>query len=307
MKIKRYFVFIGLLSLCVAALLGGCSRMLLFDPKGPIGDAERFVIIAAFVLMLIVVIPVFVMVFWFSLKYRASNSKAVYMPKWSYSGKIDLAMWLVPLAIITVLGFLAWGETHHLDPYKPIEPGVKPISIEVVSLDWKWLFIYPDQDIAVVNQLAFPAKVPLSFRITSDTVLTSFFIPQLGSQIYAMAGRQTRLYLMADESGIYAGHNQQFSGRGYADMHFEAIATSREQFEAWVQKARQSPDKLDPDRYEKLEKPSVSYPVTYFSSVTPGLFDHIIHKYLPTGVNPDAMSRDDSGSTRMKTVTLERR
>ena len=281
--------------------------MLLFDPKGPIGDAERFVILAAFVLMLIVVIPVFVMIFWFSLKYRASNSKAIYMPKWSRSGKIELAMWLVPLAIISVLGFLAWNETHHLDPYRPINPGVKPISIEVVSLDWKWLFIYPDYDVAVVNQLVFPIKVPLSFRITSDTVLTSFFIPQLGSQIYAMAGRQSQLHLMADESGIYAGHNQQFSGRGYADMHFKATATSREQFKEWVQKVKQSANKLDPERYEELEKPSISYPVTYFSSVSPGLFDHIIRQYLPIGVNSAVTRKDDFGSTRLKTTTLERR
>jgi cytochrome o ubiquinol oxidase subunit 2 len=309
MKIKSNFVLIGFSALFAATFLGGCGRIILFDPKGPIGDAERFVIIAAFVLMLIVVIPVFVMVFWFSLKYRASNIKATYMPKWSYSGKIDLAMWLVPLAIITVLGCLAWIETHDLDPFKPIKSGVRPISIEVVSLDWKWLFIYPDYDVATVNQLAFPAKVPLSFKITSDTVLTAFFIPQLGSQIYAMAGRQTRLHLMADESGIYAGHNQQFSGRGYADMHFEAIATSRQQFEAWVQKARQSPNPLDPARYEELKKPTSGYPVMYFSSVTPGLFDHIIREYLPmpSGVNSDARGGEDSGSTRIKTVTLERR
>jgi cytochrome o ubiquinol oxidase subunit 2 len=257
--------------------------------------------------MLIVVIPVFVMVLWFSLKYRASNIKATYMPKWSYSGKIDLAMWLVPLAIIAVLGCLAWIETHDLDPFKPIKAGVRPISIEVVSLDWKWLFIYPDYDVATVNQLAFPTKVPLSFRITSDTVLTAFFIPQLGSQIYAMAGRQSRLHLMADESGIYAGHNQQFSGSGYADMHFEAIATPRQQFEAWVQKARQSPDQLDLVRYEEIKKPTSGYPVTYFSSVAPGLFDHIIREYLPMSVNSGAMGRDDSGSTHIKTVTLERR
>ena len=311
MKIKSCFVLIGFgfLALCAAAFLGGCSHIVLLDPKGPIGDAERFVIIAAFVLMLIVVIPVFVMVFWFSLKYRASNIKATYMPKWSYSGKIDLAMWLVPLAIIAVLGSLAWIETHDLDPFKPIKAGVKPISIEVVSLDWKWLFIYPDYDVATVNQLAFPTKVPLSFRITSDTVLTAFFIPQLGSQIYAMAGRQSRLHLMADESGIYAGHNQQFSGSGYADMHFEAIATSPEQFKAWVQKARQSTNQLDLSRYEELKKPTSGYPVTYFSFVTPGLFDHIIREYLPMsmGVNSGARSRDDSGSTRLKAVALERR
>jgi cytochrome o ubiquinol oxidase subunit 2 len=279
MKRKGSFVFIGLSCLCAAVFFGGCSQMLLLDPKGPIGDAERFVIIAAFVLMLIVVIPVFVMVLWFPRKYRASNPNATYRPKWSYSSKIELAMWLVPLAIVAALGVLSWSATHRLDPYKPLESAVKPIRIEVVSLDWKWLFIYPDHDIAVVNQLVFPAGVPLSFRLTSDTVLTSFFIPQLGSQIYAMAGRQSRLHLMADEPGTYAGHNQQFSGRGYADMHFKAIAVSREQFEAWVQNARHSPDKLDPARYEELEKPGVGSPVTHFSSVVPGLFDQIIRKY----------------------------
>jgi cytochrome o ubiquinol oxidase subunit 2 len=307
MKKKSRFVLIGLASMCPAAFLGGCSRMLLFDPKGPIGEAERFVIIAAFVLMLIVVIPVIVMVFWFSRKYRASNTKAIYMPKWSYSGKIDLAMWLLPFAIITALGFLAWSQTYDLDPFRPINSGVKPINIQVVSLDWKWLFIYPEYDIATVNQLAFPAKVPLSFRITSDTVLTSFFIPQLGSQIYAMAGRQTRLHLLADEPGTYAGHNQQFSGRGYADMHFDAIATSRAQFEAWVQKARQSPSKLDPDRYAELEKPSVSYAVTYFSSVTPGLFEHIINKYKTRGMNSTTLRKDRFGFTRTKIAILEGR
>jgi cytochrome o ubiquinol oxidase subunit 2 len=307
MKKKSRFVLIGLASMCAAAFLGGCSRMLLFDPKGPIGEAERFVIIAAFVLMLIVVIPVIVMVFWFSRKYRASNTKAIYMPKWSYSGKIDLAMWLLPFAIITALGFLAWSQTYDLDPFRPINSGVKPINIQVVSLDWKWLFIYPEYDIATVNQLAFPAKVPLSFRITSDTVLTSFFIPQLGSQIYAMAGRQTRLHLLADEPGTYAGHNQQFSGRGYADMHFDAIATSRAQFEAWVQKARQSPSKLDPDRYAELEKPSVSYAVTYFSSVTPGLFEHIINKYKTRGMNSTTLRKDRFGFTRTKIAILEGR
>jgi cytochrome o ubiquinol oxidase subunit 2 len=308
MKLNRrgLLKFMGLLSLGAAASLGGCSQMLLFDPKGPIGDAERFLILAAFVLMLIVVIPVFVLSYWFSWKYRASNTKATYMPKWSHSGKIDLVMWLVPVAIVTALGFLSWHATHTLDPYKPIHPAVKPISIEVVSLDWKWLFIYPEHDIAVVNQLVFPAKVPLSFRITSDTVLTSFFIPQLGSQMYAMAGRQTRLNLMANEPGTYAGHNQQFSGRGYADMHFKAIAVSREQFEAWVQKIRQSPDKLDLARYEEFGKPSIGYPVLYFSSVKAGLFDDIIRKYQPVAADPGA-ARKESGSTPVNTGALEGR
>ena len=306
MKRIKYSVFIGFTSLCGTAFLGGCSHFPLLDPKGPIGDSERFVIIAAFVLMLIVVVPVFVLSHLFSWRYRASNTKATYKPKWHYSTRIDLAMWLVPLAIVTALGVLSWKGTHRLDPYKPIDSMVKPINIEVVSLDWKWLFIYPDQDIAVVNQLVFPANVPLSFRVTSDTVITSFFIPQLGSQIYAMAGRQTRLHLLADEPGTYSGHNQQFSGRGYADMHFQAIALPRDQFEAWVQKTRQSPDRLDQARYEELERPSTAYPVTYFSSVKPGLFDHIIRKYMPMAASVGAVGKN-SESTLMKTKALEGR
>jgi cytochrome o ubiquinol oxidase subunit 2 len=293
MKRKRYFVFCAFLPLCAAAFLGGCSDIILFDPKGPIGSAERFIIIVAIALMLIVVIPVHVMAFLFSRRYRASNTEAIYTPKWSYSAKIDLAIWLVPVAIVTALGILAWRESHHLNPYKPIYSSINPTRIEAVSLDWKWLFIYPDHNIATVNQLVFPAKVPLSFRITSDTVMTSFFIPQLGSQIYAMAGMQTRLHLMAEEAGVYFGQNQQFSGRGFADMNFKAIAVSGEEFQGWLEKARESPDTLDLARFEDLEKPTVGYPVTYFSTVKPDLFDYIIRQYIPS-MKADPGSRESS-------------
>ena len=293
--------------LAVAVLLGGCSDIILFDAKGPVGATERYVILTAFVLMLIVVIPVIVMAFWFPRKYRAANTGAAYTPRWSYSGKIELIIWLVPAAIVTGLGVLTWKTTHRLDPYKPIDSAVKPINIEVVSLDWKWLFIYPDENIAVVNQLVFPAKVPLSFRITSDTVMTSFFIPQLGSQIYAMAGMQTRLHLLADEPGTYAGQNQQFSGDGYAHMDFKAVAVSPEQFAIWVRKIRESsPEKLDPARYEQLEQPTSGYPVTSFSSVKPDLFDDIIGKYhhIETEVS-DAFNRGPA-SMPMKAIELKR-
>jgi len=293
MKRRKYFFFVGLSSLCATTLLGGCSTILLFDPKGPIGEAERFVIIAAIMLMMIVVIPVFIMNFWFPRKYRASNTESTYMPKWSHSPKIEFFMWAVPIVIVTVLAILAWTSTHSLDPYKPIPSAEKPVNIEAVCLDWKWLFIYPDHNIATVNQITFPVKVPVSFKITSDTVMASFFIPQLGSQIYAMAGMQTRLHLLADEPGVYSGHNQQFTGRGYADMHFKANAVSMEEFQSWVEKIRESPEKLDLDRYEKLAKPSDGYyPVTYFSSVKPDLFKYILHKYNPTpGKDHGSMSR----------------
>lgn len=281
MKRVKYYFCVGLTFLYTTGFLSGCSKMLLFDPKGPIGDAERFIIITAFALMLIVVIPVIIMALLFSIKYRASNTTADYEPKWSYSGKIDLVIWLVPVAIVIALGYLTLIKTYRLDPYKPIDTGIKPINIEAVSLDWKWLFIYPDHDIAVINQLVFPVKVPLSFRITSNTVMTSFFIPQLGSQIYAMAGMQTRLHILADEPGIYVGQNQQFSGNGFAEMNFDAIATSQEEFEVWVQKAKHASSTLDMIRYKQIAKPSIGYPITYFSSVKPGIFNDIVRVFNP--------------------------
>jgi cytochrome o ubiquinol oxidase subunit II len=293
MKRTIYFVFVGWLSLIAVTLLGGCSTILLFDPKGPIGESERFVILAAIALMLIVVVPVFIMAFWFPRKYRASRTESTYMPKWSYSAKIDSFMWAVPIAIVTVLAILAWTRTHELDPYKPIPSAYKPINIEAVSLDWKWLFIYPDQNIATVNQITFPVNVPVSFKLTSDTVMTSFFIPQLGSQIYAMGGMQTRLHLLANKPGTYAGQNNQISGRGYANMHFKAHAVSPEEFQAWVQKVRQSPEKLDLNRYEQLAQPNDGYyPVTYFSAVKPDLFLYLLRKFDPTwGKHSGHMSR----------------
>jgi len=303
---QKYFVLFGLLSLGAITFLAGCSTILLFNPKGPIGESERFLILAAIGLMAIVVIPVFIMAFWFSVKYRASNTASTYTPKWSYSGKIDLVMWGVPIGIIVVLATLTWHMTHALDPYKPIPSAHKPINIQAVSLDWKWLFIYPDQNIAVVNQLMFPVDVPLSFKLTSDTVMTSFFIPQLGSQMYAMGGMQTQLNLLADKPGTYAGHNNQISGIGYANMHFQAHAVSPEEFQAWVQKVRQSKELLDLQRYEQLTRPNDGYyPVTYFSAVEPDLFLNILRKYDPTwGKHPGHISRS-SGAPPAGTVVTE--
>lgn len=278
-KINCHSSFAGLPSLCLAVFLSGCSNIPLLDPKGPVGVTELHDIVVAFALMLIVVIPVIFMALWFPGKYRASNPNAEYDPKWSDSAQIDLVTWLIPAAIVLALGTLSWKETHRLDPFKPIDPSVRPISVEAVSLDWKWLFIYPGQNIATVNQLVLPANVPVSFRITSDTVMTSFFIPQLGSQIYAMAGMQTRLHLLADTPGVYFGQNQQYSGRGYSDMNFKVSVTSLNQFKAWVQKVKQSPDRLDLARFREISKPGIDFPVASYSWVEQGLFDNIIEKH----------------------------
>ena len=271
--------FIGLSTLFASALLEGCSSMQVLDPKGPIGASDLFVIVVSFALMLLVVIPVIIMALWFPRKYKASKPKGDYAPKWSYSFKIELIVWLVPLAIVTALSVLTWKETHSLDPFNPIKSIVKPINIEAVSFNWKWLFIYPDLNVATVNHLVVPAKTPLNFKITSDTVMTSFFIPRLGSQIYAMGGMQSRLHLLADEPGVYTGQNQQFSGDGFADMHFDVNVTSQEQFDNWIAKTKQAPDKLDLVQLEKLRKPGMGFPIKTFSWVKPGLFKDIVNKY----------------------------
>jgi cytochrome o ubiquinol oxidase subunit 2 len=295
-------VFFILTVILTVLLLGGCSDMVLLHPKGPVGETERFVIIVAFALMLLVVIPVIIMAFWFPWKYRSTNTKAEYSPKWNFSGKIELTIWLIPAAIVTCLGFLIWNTTFQVDPYRPLDSIVKPVEIQAVSLDWKWLFIYPEQNIAVVNQLVFPVDVPLNFKITSDTVMTSFFIPQLGSQVYAMAGMETMLHLMANESGTFRGQNQQFSGTGYSEMNFEAIATSPEEYEAWLEKIGTSTEKLDLDRYQNLVQPTSGYPVTYFSSVEQDLFKSIIGKYMPSTHNHGTASSGESNSMHMQTV-----
>jgi cytochrome o ubiquinol oxidase subunit 2 len=296
-KTNCYSAFAGFPTLCLAVLLSGCSSIPLLDPKGPVGTSELHDIVVAFALMLIVVIPVIFMALWFPRKYRASNTNAEYDPKWSHSVKIDLVTWLIPAAIVLALGTLTWKETHRLDPFKPIDPSVRPINIEAVSLDWKWLFIYPDQNIATVNRLVLPANVPVSFRITSDTVMTSFFIPQLGSQIYAMAGMQTRLHLLADTPGVYFGQNQQYSGRGYSEMNFKVSVASLNQFNAWVQKVKQSPDRLDLARFREISKPGIDFPVASYSWVEQGLFDNIMKKHRNNRGNMAIAPREKSISS----------
>jgi len=274
-----------LLTLCAVTLLSGC-HMALLDPKGPIGAQEKWLIILSFAVMMIVVIPVFLMAFYFPWKYRASNKNAEYKPKWSHSNKIEVVIWSVPALIIVVLSYVVWTSTHELSPFRPLASKQKPITIEAVALDWKWLFIYPDQHIATVNHIEFPTGVPVNFRITSDTVMTSFFIPRLGSQIYAMAGMQTEDHLQADEPGVYTGRNSQFSGRGFSSMDFKAVATSREQFQRWVARVKQTRTKLDLATLKRLEKPSEGDSASYYSDVVPHLFDRIIKKYMSADTNP---------------------
>ena len=275
--LKRLSVLLPLLS------LGGCN-MVLFDPKGQIGVDEKSLIITCTLLMLLVVVPVIVMTLAFAWKYRASNTKATYMPDWAHSTRIEVVVWLVPCIIIAILGWLTWESTHKLDPYRPLDSDVKPITIQAVSLDWKWLFIYPEQGIATVNEIAFPKDTPVNFQITSDTVMNSFFIPQLGSQIYSMTGMLTKLHLIANEEGVFDGISANYSGGGFSGMRFKAIATSEQGFQDWVAKVKTAQAGLTEEGFPELAKPSENVPATYFSSVTPDLFQHILTKHERAGL-----------------------
>jgi cytochrome o ubiquinol oxidase subunit 2 len=275
----------GLLLLC-----SGCGALTSpdLDPSGPITLAERQLLFDAVSIMMIVVIPVFIMAALFTWHYRGTNRDARYTPNLAYYWPVEILVWGVPAAIIVWLGFHLWGGTHRLDPYKAIDKSVEPLQIEAVAQDWKWLFIYPDQRIAVVNELVFPSNTPLAIRITSDTVMNSFMIPALGGQIYAMAGMQTRLHLLSDKPGRFVGRNMQYSGRGFADQQFDAIATSKEEFDAWVAKAKASGSALDAETYGELAKPSTKVPVSYYSDVEPNLFDSIIAKWRQGDVTDPA-------------------
>ncbi|HET7345830.1 MAG TPA: ubiquinol oxidase subunit II [Acidobacteriaceae bacterium] len=274
-------------------LLSGCNGFSLINSGGPIGSTERDLIFLAIALMLIVVVPVIVLTIYFAWRYRASNTEAAYTPDWGFSGKIELGMWLIPCCIVAVLATVAWISAHRLDPYKPIDTAVKPVHIEAVSMDWKWLFIYPDLHVATINQVAFPKGVPVDFSLTSSDVMNSFFIPQLGGQIYTMAGMKTKLHLIASKVGSYDGLSANFSGGGFSGMHFKALAMTQRDFGNWVQKVRNSSSKLNVDRYMALSKSSKDVPVTYFSSVKQGLFHDILHQCFVGGSN-DCLTADAS-------------
>lgn len=278
MKWRAFHKMLSAGALGSLTLLSGCDFALL-DPKGAVGVAEKHLIAVSVWAMLIVVIPVIVLTLVFAYRYRASNRSATYAPKWSHSTPIEIVVWTIPTLIIIFLAVLTWKTTHELDPYKPIESNVKPIDVDVVALDWKWLFIYPSLGIASVNQLALPVDTPVNFHITSDSVMNSFFIPQLGSQIYAMAGMQTSLHLIANEAGDYEGLSANFSGKGFSDMKFRALAMNPADFQAWVQKVKAAQPQLSMDTYGSLAKPSEANPVEYFSTVDPKLFHNIIAKY----------------------------
>jgi len=279
----------------VAATLGGCSEGIL-DPKGPIAVAERQILFNSLGIMLAIVIPTIlatlIVAFWF----RSSNARARYLPDFTYSGRLEILVWSIPAMTVLLVGGVAWLGAHDLDPRRPISSTVKPVSVQVVSLDWKWLFIYPDKGIASVNRLVVPVGVPISFQLTSSGVMNSFFVPQLGGQIYTMSGMTTQLQLQADHSGSYPGLSAQFSGDGFADMRFIVDAVPAEQFEQWVSATRNDGPVLDPQTYSDLAKPSEAVAPFTYRKVAPNLFNGII---LGSGMQSgDPLCSTDPASQR---------
>lgn len=268
----------------VPLLTAGCDRGIL-NPAGPVGSAEKTILINSTAIMLAIIIPTMIATIGVAWWFRAGNKKAQYRPDWEYSGAVEMVVWSIPALTVLLLGGIAWIGSHELDPAKPLKSANPPLNVDVVSLDWKWLFIYPDQGIATVNQLVVPAGTPVHFQLTSATVWNVFFVPQLGTMIYTMPRMTTQLNLQADRPGVYDGISAHFSGDGFPGMQFKVHSVPAQQFAAWAAKAHSGPS-LDASTYDQLQKPS-SYvkPITY-GSVAPGLFGAILANRAPLPISP---------------------
>jgi cytochrome o ubiquinol oxidase subunit II len=282
------------LSVFTIATLCGCSGVL--DPAGPVGESERVILLDSLAIMLAIVIPTILCILGFAWWYRADNPRATYAPKWAESGRLELIVWSIPALVVLFLGSIAWISSHELDPAKPLSSKVKPLEVEVVALDWKWLFIYPDQQIASINRLVTPVETPVHYRLTSASVLNVFWVPRLGSEIYAMNGMATELYLAADRPGTFLGIAAHFNGDGFADMTFETQAVSAEEFSRWVASVQAEGPALDEAAYRSLLPQSSNVAPYTYRMVTPRLFDQIASGHLPPGEGPRAEQRDGESS-----------
>jgi cytochrome o ubiquinol oxidase subunit II len=263
------------LALVGVVALGGCSEGV-FDPQGPIASAERLLLINSTAIMLVVVLPVIVVTLAFAWWYRSSNTRATRDTDESYEGRVEFVIWSIPALTVILLGGVIWIGSHQLDPRAPIPGNTDPLRVDVVALDWKWLFIYPDKNIAAVNNLVIPAGTPVEFRLTSATVMNSFFVPQLGSQIYTMGGMTTHLNLLADRPGEYPGFSANFSGDGFSEMRFIVKSVPGSEFNAWLEQVHSSGSALDDAGYAELAKPSQAVPPTTYRAVEPKLFERIV-------------------------------
>jgi len=274
--------------------LGGCSEGVL-DPNGPIAAAERQILFNSLGIMLAIVIPTIVAILGVAWWFRSSNKRARYLPNFDYSDRLEMLVWSIPAMTVLLVGGVAWVGSHDLDPRKLIASSVQPIRVQVVSLDWKWLFIYPDQGIATVNHLTIPVGAPVSFELTSSGVMNSFYVPQLAGQIYTMAGMTTRLNLQADHLGKYPGLSAQYSGDGFADMRFTVDAVTSEQFAGWLNKSHGAGPVLDQHTYAELAKPSSAVAPFTYRAVAPDLFKGILSSTMQLD---DPMCVTQQGSQR---------
>lgn len=299
------------LLLAAAALpLAGCNTLLLNAP-GDIAAQQGDLIVVSTLLMLLIILPVIALTLFFAWRYRASNQEATYAPDWDHSTQLELAIWAAPLLIIIALGAITWVSTHTLDPYRPVEriaegrplpADVEPLVIEVVALDWKWLFLYPEQDIAMVNEVAVPVDRPVQFKITGSTVMNSFYIPALAGQIYAMPGMQTQLHAVMNAPGVYEGFSANYSGAGFSGMRFKLRGLDEAGFQQWLTRARDSASPLSREAYLQLEKPSEKVAPAAFSSVAPGLYQAILNRCVDTRklCMDQMMAIDASGGQGMR-------
>jgi cytochrome o ubiquinol oxidase subunit 2 len=281
-----YFCRKSLPLIAACGMLASCKEGVL-DPRGPIGHAERLLLADATTIMLAVVVPVIVLTLAFAWWFRAGNHRARYRPDWEYSGRIELIIWAIPALLILFLGGMTWISAHDLDPPKPLASREAPVEVEVIALDWRWLFIYPEYGIASLNQLTVPSGRPIHFKLTATSVMNSFFIPQLGSQIYTMPGMTTQLNLQADEVGTYQGLSAQFSGDGFADMRFEVAAKAPQEFQQWIAQARARGGALDRATFAGLLKPARAGEPLTFAQADPELFVAVSSGRIATRWSPE--------------------
>jgi cytochrome o ubiquinol oxidase subunit II len=287
---------VGLLALLVWYLHD--ANIAVLNPKGPVAAKERSLLIFTALLSLVVIIPVFTMTIVIAWKYREGNTKAVYKPDWDRHRLAEFTWWAIPIVIISILGVVTWTSTYALAPYKSLASTNKPINIEVVALDWKWLFIYPQQNIATVNWAQIPVNTPINFEITSDTVMNSFWVPQLGGQIYAMPGMKTQLNLLASQAGSFNGSSANISGTGFAGMTFTVKASSNTAFNGWVHSVKRVSKPLNQTTYKQLAKPSEYNQVSYYSSAASNLYDTIILSYMVPPSSGQSSSTSNGAQTQ---------
>lgn len=283
-RLKLGFFTVLIIGLVTAGIiLLKDNTFVVVQTKGTIADSQRNLLVIASLLSLIVVVPVLILTFYIAWKYREKNTKAVYQPDWDHSRAAETVWWGVPIILILILSGIIWKSSHMLDPSKPIASSVKPIRIQAIALQWKWLFIYPDYNIATVNYIQFPEKTPLNFELTADAPMNSFWIPQLGGQVYAMSGMQTSLHLMANEQGRFNGSSANLSGEGFAGMKFIAEARSANDFEQWIVSVKQSQNTLGTREYASLVKPSKDNPAYLYAYIDRDLYGTVVGKYMMHG------------------------